>query len=33
MICIFKDLFDKLHNKECINNFEVLVKFEDELEK
>ena len=33
MNCIFKDLFDKLHNKNCINNFEDLVKFEDELEE
>ena len=32
MNCIFKDLFAKLHNKNCINNFESLVKFEDELE-
>jgi len=30
---IFKDLFDKLHNRECINNFEELIKFENELEK
>ena len=33
MNCIFKDLFDKLHNKNCINNFEDLVKFEGELEE
>ena len=33
MNCIFKDLFVKLHNKKCINNFEDLLKFEDELEK
>lgn len=33
MNCIFKDLFFKLHNKMCINNFESLVKFEDELEE
>ena len=32
MNCIFKDLFDELHNKECINNYEDLIKFEDELE-
>jgi hypothetical protein len=31
--CIFKDLFDKLHNHKSINNFEELIKFEDELEK
>ena len=33
MNCIFKELFNKLHNKECINNFEDLINFEDELEK
>ena len=33
MNCVFKDLFQKLHDQECINNFEALVKFEDELEK
>ena len=33
MACVFKDLFEELHNKECINNFEDLIKFEDELEK
>ena len=33
MNCVFKDLFKKLHDQECINNFEDLVKFEDELEK
>ena len=33
MNCVFKDLFQKLHDQECINNFEDLVKFEDELEK
>ena len=33
MNCIFKDLFEKLHEQPCINNFEDLVKFEDELEK
>jgi len=32
MNCVFKDLFNILHNRECINNFEELVKFEDELE-
>ena len=30
---VFKDLFDKLHNKGCINNYEDLIKFEDELEE
>ena len=30
---IFKDLFKKLNKKECINNFEDLIKFENELEK
>ena len=33
MACVFKDLFEELHIKECINNFEDLIKFEDELEK
>ena len=33
MNCVFKDLFEKLHEKECINKFEELIKFEDELEK
>ena len=33
MNCVFKDLFEKLNNKECIENFEDLIKFEDELEK
>ena len=33
MNCVFKDLFDKLHNQTCINKFEELIKFEDELEK
>ena len=33
MNCTFKDLFDKLHNHKSINNFEELIKFEDELEK
>ena len=32
MNCIFKDLFKQLHNKECINNYEELIKFEDQLE-
>ena len=32
MNCVFKDLFDKLHNQKCINNFEDLIKFEVELE-
>ena len=30
---IFKDLFEKLHEKECIDNFEELITFEDDLEK
>ena len=30
---VFKDLFNKLHNKECIKNYEDLIKFENELEK
>ena len=29
---IFKDLFDKLHKKKCIDEFKKLVEFEDELE-
>ena len=29
---IFKDLFEKLHKQECINNYEDLIKFENELE-
>ena len=29
---IFKDLFEKLHKQECINNYEDLIKFEKELE-
>ena len=29
---IFHDLFQVLHNKKCINNFEALNKFENELE-
>ena len=33
MNCIFKDLFVKFLNKKCINNFESLLKFEDELEE
>jgi len=33
MNCVFYDLFNKLHNKECINDFDELVKFEDELEE
>ena len=32
MNCIFKDLFEQLHNKECINNYEELIIFEDQLE-
>ena len=30
---VFKDLFDKLHKRKCIDNFEDLVEFEKELEK
>ena len=30
---IFKDLFNKLHDKECIDDYEQLIKFEDELEQ
>ena len=30
---VFKDLFNKLHNKGCINNYEDLIVFEDELEE
>ena len=33
MNCVFKDLFKKLNEKECINKYEELIKFEDELEK
>jgi len=33
MNCIFKDLFSKLHNKKCINKFENLIEFENELEE
>ena len=33
MNCIFEDLFNKLSNRKCINNFEDLLSFEDELEK
>ena len=33
MNCVFKDLFEILQNKECIENFQDLIKFEDELEK
>ena len=29
---IFKDLFNKLHDKECINKYEDLIKFEEEIE-
>ena len=29
---IFKELFDKLHNKECINNYTELIEFEKELD-
>ena len=30
---VFNDLFNKLHEQECINSYEDLIKFEDELEK
>ena len=30
---IFKDLFNKLHDKECIKNYEELIKFENELDE
>ncbi len=30
---IFNDLFKVLHNRKCINNFEELIEFENELEK
>ena len=30
---IFKDLFIKLHEKECIKNYEDLIKFENDLEE
>ena len=33
MNCVFNDLFNELHNQECINSFEELVKFEDKLEE
>ena len=33
MNCVFKDLFNKLHNQECNNNFEDLLKFEEKLEQ
>ena len=33
MNCIFNDLFDKLHNQKCINKYDDLIKFEDELEE
>ena len=33
MNCVFYDLFNNLHNKECINDFDELVKFEDELKE
>ena len=32
MNCIFKDLFEKLHEQECINDYETLIKFENELD-
>ena len=33
MNCVFKDLFDKLRDQECINNYEDLINLEDELEE
>ena len=33
MNIIFKDLFNKLHEKECITDYEVLIKFENDLEE
>ena len=30
---IFRDLFSKLHDKKCINTYEELIKFENELEE
>ena len=33
MNCVFNDLFDELHNQECITKIEDLIKFEDKLEK
>ena len=33
MNCVFKDLFEELHNQECITKFEDLIKFEDKLNK
>ena len=32
MNVIFKDLFNKLHNQKCIDNYDNLIKFEQELE-
>jgi hypothetical protein len=33
MNCVFKDLFTELHEQECINSYEELIKFEDKLEE
>ena len=33
MNCIFEDLFNKLSDRKCIDNFEDLLSFEDELEE
>jgi len=33
MNCVFKDLFEKLHNQHCIKNHKDLIEFEDNLEK
>ena len=32
MNCIFIDLFKKLHEQECIDDYETLIKFENELD-
>ena len=33
MNCIFKDLFNMLHEQKCINDYETLIEFENKLEK
>ena len=33
MNCIFIDLFKKLHEQECIDDYETLIKFEKELDR
>ena len=30
---VYKELFNKLHDKECINSYEELIEFENDLEK